>query len=280
MHELNSHVPAARQTSPLMRVLDVAARGAGKVLLWLAVIFSAGPGILVLVLSFSSSSYVSFPPTEFGFEQYESFFASTTWMSALRLSLVLGILTVVVSLAISIPAVFAVFRTSMPARYAILLLGVTGILIPGAAYAVALYGLYSRLGILGTAGGLVIAHSLLSIPLALLVLGSALVRIPRELDLVAMTLGATRAQATLGISLRLLAPAVLVAGILTFLTSFDEAVLVNFLGGVGLVTLPKAIFDSVRYGLDPTITAIAGTLILISALLMGIRAFVEKKTER
>ncbi|HRN29616.1 MAG TPA: ABC transporter permease subunit, partial [Terrimesophilobacter sp.] len=118
------------------------------------------------------------------------------------------------------------------------------------------------------------------VPLVLLIAGTALSRIPRELDLVAMTLGATRTRAILGITLRLLTPAIATTGILAFLTSFDEAVLVNFLGGVGLITLPKAIFDSVRYGIDPSITAIAGTLILLSALLMALRAFIERKSRQ
>jgi ABC-type spermidine/putrescine transport system permease subunit II len=45
-----------------------------------------------------------------------------------------------------------------------------------------------------------------------------------------------------------------------------------------LITLPKAIFDSVRYGIDPSITAIAATLIVLSALLMLVRTLVERKS--
>lgn len=273
--------PTSRsRTSLLARIADAVARALGHVILWAAVAFIAVPGLLVLLLSFSADPYVQFPPSSFGFDQYEAFFTSRIWLDAMRLSLVIGLLTVALSLVISVPATFVVFRTRMPARHALLVLGVAGILIPGAAYAVALYGLYSRMNLLGTVGGLVIAHSLLAVPMALLVLGSAIVRIPRDLELVAMTLGANRWQAMAGITLRLLSPAVFAAGIMAFLTSFDEAVFVNFLGGVGLVTIPKAIFDSVRYGLDPTITAIAGTLIALSAVLMGLRGLVERRTTR
>src|SRR5690606_33522771 len=109
---------------------------------------------------------------------------------------------------------------------------------------------------------------------------TALLRIPRELDLVAMTLGASRLRAVIGITLRLLVPASAATAILAFLTSFDEAVFVNFLGGVGLVTLPKAIFDSVRYGVDPAITAIAGTLILLSGALLMLQAIIERRSSR
>lgn len=270
--------PGTRAGSATGRATDGVARWAGRVLLAVAVVFSLGPGLLVVLLSFSTSDYISFPPTEFGFRQYEAFFSSSSWMGSLALSFWIALGTALLSLVVAIPATIAIFRTRMPGRNVLLGLGVSSMLIPVSAYAVALYSLYSAANLLGNPVGLIIAHTLLSVPLVLLISGSSLSRIPRELDLVAMTLGASRARAICGITLRLLAPAMLTTGILAFLTSFDEAVLVNFLGGVGLVTLPKAIFDSVRYGIDPAITAIAGTLILLSALLMLARALIERKS--
>jgi len=269
--------PAARSRVGA-RIGDGITRWVGRIILIVSIIFTVGPGILVVLLSFSTSEYIQFPPTEFGFTQYESFFTSSTWMNALWLSLWIALATAALSLAVAIPAILAIQRTRMPGRGVLLGLGVSSMLIPVSAYAVALYGLYSATDLLGTHIGLVIAHALLSVPLVLLIAGSALSRIPRELDLVAMTLGASRARAIIGITLRLLTPAMFTTGILAFLTSFDEAVLVSFLGGVGLVTLPKAIFDSVRYGIDPAITAIAGTLILLSAILMLVRTLIERKS--
>jgi ABC-type spermidine/putrescine transport system permease subunit II len=268
--------PRTRAAGP--RIGDVLTRWVGRIILTLAVVFTVGPGILVVLLSFSTSEFIEFPPTEYGFTQYESFFTSSTWMNALGLSVWIALATAAVSLAVAIPAVLAIQRTRMPGRGVLLGLGISSMLIPVSAYAVALYGLYSATNLLGTPVGLIIAHTLLSVPFVLLIAGSALSRIPRELDLVAMTLGASRARAIVGITLRLLAPAMLTTGILAFLTSFDEAVLVSFLGGVGLTTLPKAIFDSVRYGIDPAITAIAGTLIVLSALLMLVRTLIERKS--
>jgi ABC-type spermidine/putrescine transport system permease subunit II len=92
-----------------------------------------------------------------------------------------------------------------------------------------------------------------------------------------MTLGATRLQAWGGITLRLLVPAMLSGVLFAFLTSFDEAVFSSFLSGPGLVTLPKAIFDSVRLGVDPVITAIATTLMVFTAILMGLASILRRK---
>lgn len=281
MNDIATAAPGtSRSRRSSRRLADVATKWTGRLILAAAVIFTVGPAIIVVILSFGNGNYITFPPVELGFEQYERFFSSRTWMSALQLSVLIGLATTLVSLLVAIPAILAIYRTTMLGRQTLFALGMASILIPVSAYAVALYSLYSATRLLGTPVGLIIAHTLVSVPLVLLIAGTALSRIPRELDLVAMTLGASRARATAGITLRLLTPAIATTGILAFLTSFDEAVLVNFLGGVGLITLPKAIFDSVRYGVDPSITAIAGTLILLSALLMAIRALIERKSRQ
>ncbi|HVR05465.1 MAG TPA: ABC transporter permease subunit, partial [Solirubrobacteraceae bacterium] len=110
----------------------------------------------------------------------------------------------------------------------------------------------------------------LAVPVTMLVTSAAMSRIPVELELAAMVAGAGRVQAWLAVTLRLLAPAIAAGAVLAFVSSLDEAVLINFLGGPGQQTLPKAILDSVRYGLDPVITAIATLLMLATSLALAL----------
>jgi ABC-type spermidine/putrescine transport system permease subunit II len=56
--------------------------------------------------------------------------------------------------------------------------------------------------------------------------------------------------------------------VLAVVTSFDEAVFINFIGGPGLTTLPKAILDSARLGVDPVIMAVATLLMVATSILM------------
>nr|WP_275941384.1 ABC transporter permease subunit [Planosporangium flavigriseum] len=141
-------------------------------------------------------------------------------------------------------------------------------LFPIAAYAVAMYAVFAEAGLIGTFHGIVLSHAIHAVPLVVIVLSTALDRVRPELELAAMTMGASRARAWVGITLRLLTPAVLGGATLAFVSSFDEAVFITFLGGPGLVTLPKMIFDSVQYGVDPSITAIATILMVVTAGLM------------
>jgi len=232
------------------------------------ILFMLVPAALVVVLSFSAEKNVAFPPTHWGFKQYSDLFGSSYWMSSVGTSFVIALPAALVAVAVGVPAVIALERTRLPGKPVLRILGIAPLILPGVAYAVALYTFYVDAGLVGTRLGVILADSMLSLPFVFLVVSASLKRISADLELVAMSLGATRLRATFGITLRLLAPAIAAATILAFVTAFDEAVLVNFVGGGQVITLPKAIYDSVRTGLQPLITAIATLLMLFTGLLM------------
>lgn len=248
------------------RAADAVTKTITAVLITATILFLFIPAIVVVVLSFSSEQFLRFPPSAWGFEQYAAFFQSEYWLQAAGVSIGIAIPVALLTVAIALPATLAINRTRMPFGNGVYMLGVSSLLIPGAAFAVALFGIFSRLGLTATYLGIVLAHTVLALPIALVVLNSAIGRIPRELDLVAMGLGASRGRAWLDVTVRLLAPATAAAALFAFITSFDEAVVITFLGGPGLVTLPKAIFDSVRFGVEPVITAIATLTFAVTGL--------------
>ncbi|HEY8582822.1 MAG TPA: ABC transporter permease [Capillimicrobium sp.] len=247
---------------------DVATRAAGAVVVAAGTLFLLVPALLVVVLSFTADDRFNWPPKEWGLRQYETLFSSPDWLDAIWLSVKIAVPAAGLSALIAVPAVIAIARSRLPGRHLLQASGVLALVIPVSAFAVAMYGVFVQLGLLGTYLGLVLANTVLAFPLMLVVVAAAMSRIPLELELAAMTAGASRTRAWTGITLRLLAPAILAGGVLAFITSFDEAVFINFLGGAGQVTLPKAIFDSVRFGVDPLITAIATLLMVATSLLM------------
>jgi ABC-type spermidine/putrescine transport system permease subunit II len=235
------------------------------------------PAALVGVLSFSNDSFFDFPPHAWGLRQYRTLLDDPRWGSALWLSVRIALPVALLAALVVVPTLFTLHRSRLPFRGALQVGGLAGIIIPISAYAVAMYGLYAQVGLLGSYWGLVLANLTLAVPVMLLVTGAAMSRIPVELELAAMVAGASRLQAWLAITLRLLAPAILAGGVLAFVTSLDEAVFINFLGGPGQETLPKAILDSVRYGLDPVITAIATLLMVGTSLAMGLAARLARR---
>lgn len=250
----------------------------GRLAVSLVVAAMLTPAAMVLVLSFSNERFFDFPPKAWGLRQYRTLFEDPRWGEALWLSVKIATPVALLSALVVVPTLIAVHRSKLPGRHALELAGLTGLVLPISAYAVAMYGVFAQVGLLGTFWGLVLANLTLALPVMLLVTGAAMTRIPVELELAAMVAGASRARAWLGVTVRLLRPAIFAGGVLAFVASFDEAVFINFLGGPEQETLPKAILDSVRFGLDPVVTAIATLLILgtSAAMIFAVRLAGER----
>lgn len=246
------------------RLSDGVFHAAGILVCAVVAVFMIVPALTVAVLSFAGGQELSFPPQSWGFIEYQRLFTNGVWLPAIRESLIVGIPVSVLAIVIGVPAALALQRSGLRGRGIFRTLGLAPLVVPGVAYAVALYDFLSQVKLIGTYWGLVLSDTMLVVPFVVIIVEAALVRIPRDLELVAMSLGASRREAMLGITLRLARPAIAAAFLLAFVTNFDEAVFVNFLGGPGLTTLPKAVFDSLRTGLDPSITAVATFLMVLS----------------
>ncbi len=257
-------------------------RAGGKVLyeglLALVVVFMVVPTVIVVLLSFSGDEFIRFPPRSWGTRQYETLVGSDEWLTPLWRSLGLGISSALLAVIIGFSAVMALYRTAAPGKELLQFLGLGPLLAPSVAYAVALYSLFADLRLLGSFFGLLMVHITMALPFVLLIIGAAISRVPRELELAALSLGASRTRAWRDITLRLLLPALVASFIFAFIGSFDEAIVTSFLASIGFVTLPVEIFSSVRFGVDPVITAIATLLTLATALLMVIYGMMRRRT--
>jgi ABC-type spermidine/putrescine transport system permease subunit II len=243
-------------------------------------LFMLTPVLLVMVLSFSNEKNMTFPPSTWGTSQYRTLFRSDYWLSSIGTSFAISIPAALLAVVVGVPAVIALERSNIKGKALLRTLGIAPLVLPGVAYAVALYAFYIDIGAVGTRWGVIVATSMLAIPFVILVSGAGLRRIPASLQLVAMSLGASRFRATWGITLRLLLPSIAGSAILAFVTTFDEAVLVNFVGGGQIVTLPKAIYDSVRTGIEPLITAIGTLLMLFIGILMILASLTRKGSRK
>src|SRR5258706_1022999 len=242
----------------------------------LLILFLFIPVVVIVILSFSNATVLQSPPEQFGLRQFVAFAPSPYWTSSVVKSLSIAFPTALVATLVGMPAVFAFNRTRLPFREGLELAGLTPFLLPGVAYAVALFAMYAQFHIVGTTVGLILADSVIALPFVVVIVGAAIKRVPQDLELVAMSLGASRARALIGITFRLTLPAIAAAFVLAFLAAFDEATFVNFVGGPDLVTLPKAIFDSLRLGVDPLITGIATILMALTGITMMLAVWLRR----
>jgi ABC-type spermidine/putrescine transport system permease subunit II len=250
------------------RILDHLFVWVGRVIVGCGVLFMAVPALFIAVLSFSNDAHIAFPPKTWGVHRYVELFTSDTWAAPIGLSLRLAAITAVITLLLVLPAILGLKRSNLRGGGLIESASIAPMLFPVAAYAVGLYAVFAESGLLASFQGIVVAHVIHAVPLVVIILSTAIDQVRPELELAAMTMGASRGRAWAGVTLRLLAPAIVGAAIFAFVTSFDEAVFITFLGGPGLVTLPKLIFDSVQFGVDPAITAVATVLMVVTSALL------------
>ena len=234
--------------------------------------FLVAPVLVVVPMSFSTAVSFEFPPPGYGVGYYRQYFTDPRWLLPTANSFVIAGATTIVTLVLAIPAAFAMARHRFRGKTAANLLLTAPLVIPLVVSAVAYYGFFARLGLAGTRSGMVLAHTALSLPVALLCVAAGLKGFDRNLERAAMSAGAGPFRTFWWVTLPVLRPAILVGGLFAFLHSFDETVVALFIAGRDATTLPKKMFESVRLEADPVISVVS-TLLFAAVVAGGLVAF-------
>lgn len=242
----------------------------GGVAIATVIVLVVAPAAFAVILSFSTDRSIGFPPQSWGIDRYVDFLSSSKWVTPLLLSIRLALVSAAIALVVGVATLIAVHRSRMPFRGVLETVSLVSLVLPVSAYAVAMFVVYSATGLRGTEVGIVLMYAMLGLPMVILIGGAAIRQLNGDVELVANVLGASKLRAWAGVSLPLLAPGFVAGFAAAFQLAFEEAVFIDFLGGPSLKTLPKAISDSVRYGSDPVITAIAASLILITTVFVAV----------
>lgn len=244
--------------------------------LWLYVVaaavmvFLVVPTLIVIPMSFSASQYLEFPPREWSLRWYENYFGSASWLQATATSLKAGVLTALVATPLGTLAAYGLFVSRLRWAALVFTLLITPMIVPVILVAIAVFYAYVQLKLVNTLMGIVLAHSVLAIPLVLLIVTSALKSYDMSQEMAARSLGASRPRAFLTVTLPQIRFAVVTGSILAFLTSFDEIIVAMFVSGGANSTLTRNMFAALRDQIDPTIAAISTVMILITSTLLAL----------
>ena len=225
------------------------------------------PLIVVFPISLSSAAYMQFPPPGFSWQWYERYLDDPQWIDATIRSLYVGAATAALALALGVPLAFSLVRGRYAGRPILDRLALAPLIVPTIIVSVAVYGLFAKLKLIGEWYGLVVAHTVLALPYVVLVMGAGLRDFDRSLEQAAEGLGAGRWSILLRVTLPLLRPSLISAGLLAFISSFDELVVALFLAGPNM-TLPKKMFDNILMEIDPTIAAVSVMQILLVSIVL------------
>ncbi|CBG75068.1 MULTISPECIES: ABC transporter permease [Streptomyces] len=242
----------------------------------LILLFLALPIVVILVTSFSNNAFAAFPPETWTLNWYKALFADgSKWPAALSLSALVAALSTVFSLVIGVTAATALVRSELPLRSAVFALVLGPLLIPQIVTALGLFLLFEPAAMLGSPIAIALGHTVLASPIAVLILIATLRGIDERLEDAAASMGAGRLTIARKITFPLAAPGMIAAAIFSFITSFDEFYISQFLSSVDTVTLPVQVYNSLTFEIDPSVTAVSAILIAFAILALGLVALVR-----
>ena len=240
----------------------------GLTLAGLVALFLLLPIAIVVPMSFSTAISFEFPPPGYSLGYYAKYFTSEEWLQPTLNSLVIALGATALTMLLVVPAAFGYVRYRFRGKTFVNLLMMGPLIVPHVVSAIAYYGFLGRARLTGTYLGVIVAHGVLAVPVAFLVITATLKGFDRNLERAAMSAGAGPLRTFFYVTLPVLRPGMLVGALFAFLSSFNEAVVVIFIGGREAATLPKKMYESIRLESDPVI-AVVSTL-LVSAVVLGV----------
>lgn len=254
-----------------------------RVALWtFAIIVFAiqlAPLIVLIPLSFTSGTLLNFPIPSFSLRWYQEFFGSTQWLGSLRNTFVVGVIASTLATILGTLGAIGVLRTSARLQPFLMAALISPMVIPLVVVALAMFLHLARLGLAASFTGLVIAHTVVCMPLVLIPVVSTLQSFDMNLFRAALSLGASPTRTFFKVILPLILPGVLAGWLFAFATSIDEIVVTLFVGGPEQITLPRQIYSGLRERISPTVAAVA-TLSTVLAILMLIVVEVLRRRGR
>lgn len=244
-----------------------------KALAALMFVFLLAPLIVVLPISFSGDRFMMFPPTSWSTQWYGAIFTDGRMVQAFWTSLGLAAVVTVLSLALGLPAAYALVRLKPRGADALGALFTAPLLLPTIVLGLAILIVFARFGLLATFPGLVAAHLVVTLPYALRVLSTALSTLPIAVEEAAATLGAPPLTVFRRITLPMMRSGLIGTAALSFLVSFDEVVLSLFMTGPRIATLPVAMYHRVEQQADPLVASLS---VLLVALTLAVVLVVDR----
>ena len=246
----------------------------------LGFVFLLGPIIIIIPISFSSSSFLSYPLPGFSTRWYEAVLEPFPWMFAVENSIIVAVATTIIATILGTLAAYGLTRADFPGKALIFGLLISPLAVPLVITALGLYFFFARIGLVQTHIGLIVAHVVLATPFVVITVSATLKGFDWNLVRAAESLGASPLGAFFQVTLPLIMPGVLAGAIFAFVTSLDEIVVALFLSGPAQSTLPRQLFTGLRDQLDPSIVAIASMLITVSVAILIIVEFLHWRNDR
>ncbi len=261
-------------------------------------VFLITPILVVLPLSFNAQDFFTFTPEMLRFDpagyslkHYQDFFTNNEWQRSFKNSLIIAPFATVISVSLGTLAAIGLSQSHVPFRRPIMAILISPMIVPLIISATGMFFFYSAVGnfLEGTLGlnksvvgyiKVILAHAVLGIPFVIITVTATLVGFDRSLTRAAANMGADPVTTFFRVQMPLILPGVISGALFAFITSFDEVVVVLFVGSASQKTLPWQMFTGLREQISPTILAVATILVGISIVLLTTLELLRRRSER
>ncbi|WP_095205151.1 ABC transporter permease subunit [Mesorhizobium carmichaelinearum] len=238
----------------------------GTMFVLLVMVYLHSPGLIVIIMSFSSGTFLEFPPSSISLQWYQTFFGDPSWRGAAWTSIQIGVAVAILSTIVGTLAAYGLNRTHPRLRSFLTMTILTPVTIPVIVVAIASYYGLVNLGLIGSRTGIVLAQSTGATGIVVVIVSATLANFDRTLERAAKSMRAGPLQTFWRVTLPLIRPGVIGGAVFAFLHSFDEVVITNLVSGYSIRTLPLKMWENIRNQIDPTIAAVSSLLMLVPVL--------------
>ncbi len=264
----------------------------------LVLFFLVAPLIVVIPLSFTSSAFLSFTPEmlaldpeAFSLRWYRILIGdcsdklittvcSNKWMVGSVNSLFIAVCATFLATSLGTLAALGLSRQHMPFRKLIMALMISPLIVPLIITASGMFLFFAKFKLVATFTGLILAHTALGLPFVVITVTATLVGFDASLTRAAESLGGNPLRNFFKVQMPLILPGVISGALFAFITSFDEVVVMLFIGGRNQMTLPRQMWSGIRQEISPTILSAATILVLFAIVLLVTVELLRRRSER
>jgi len=215
------------------------------------------PTIVICATAFTSGTQVSFPPDGFSMRWIDDVLGDRRWMRAFGNSFAVGALAAVFAMVAGSALALGASRARGAIGSLFTAVSVLPMILPLVVGAIGFYLVYVRVGLTGNVLGLALAHGVLGLPYVFVNVLAQLRTLDPRIEEAARIHGAGQFTTLATITLPLIAPATVIGGLLSFISSWDEVVVATFLSDARFQTLPVLMYSQIRSGVEPSVSAVA-----------------------
>ncbi len=230
--------------------------------------FLVFPSILILIISFSSTEALKFPPPGYSFNLYKQLIDAVEIQRAAWLSLKVAAITTTFSVIFGVSAALAIGRSNKPLARALDMIFMSPLLLPALAFGFAILMMFSMMGIRPSLATLSIGHIVVCVPFVLRTTIASLAQLDPALLESSYSLGASHVYTFRRITLPLISRGVAAGAFIAFMSSFDNVPVSLFLQDARHLMLPIHLWDIIHSELNARAASASGALIVITLLAM------------